>query len=624
MKSFFLLLITSFAAGIVCSQDLYKPRDIAGAYQKGTRSPDGKPGTKYWQNKATYTISMSVAPPDRTVKGTETITYTNNSPDTLKFLITKLFLNIHKPGAAREFGVGEDYLTNGVTIDSYKVNGKDVPYRKDPYVFTNLRTSLTEPLLPGKSVQLQFEWHYEISLQSNREGMIDSTTYYLAYFFPRIAVYDDYAGWDVTDFVDSKEFYNDFCDFDVTINVPTNYIVWGTGTLQQPEKLLQPAVLKRYQQSMTSNETIHIATAADLKAKSVTARNAVNSWRFTSANIPDVAFGISDHYVWDGCSVVVDDQANRRVSAQAAYNDTAQDFHHMARFAQHALNWLSHNWPGVPYPYEKSTVFQGYADMEYPMMVNDNTTDDTAFSKFVAEHEIAHTWFPFYMGINESRYGFMDEGWATTFELLIGRSDQGVERAEDLYKQFRVNGWINDDFAGEDIPIITPANSLLGVGMGNNEYGKASLGYLAAKDLLGDELFKKCLKEFIARWNGKHPTPWDFFYSFNNVSGKDLNWFWSNWFFSNGYIDFAIAHVKSATRETTITIENKGGFFAPADLFITYSDGSKETRHLSPEVWKTTAKRIDIVIKSNKKVQSLKLDGGIFMDANTADNSWEK
>lgn len=626
MKVFSFSLVFCLSTLFAVSQTpaLYMPRDVANAYQKGTRSPDGKPGSKYWQNKATYNITMTVTPPDRIVKGVETITYVNNSPDTLKSLVAKLYLNIHKPGAAREFGVGSDYLTDGVVIDAFKVNGQDVPYRTDPYVFTNLRMALPHPLLPNQSVQLQVDWHYEISLQSNREGMIDSTTYYLAYFYPRIAVYDDYAKWDVTEFIDSREFYNDFCDYDVTIRVPANYIVWGTGTLHQPESVLQPAVLKRYQQSLNSNETIRIVTAADLRSKSVTTQNAFNSWRFTSANIPDVAFGISDHYVWDGCSVVVDDQTNRRASAQAAYNDTAQDFHHMARFAQHALNWLSDNWPGVPYPYEKSTVFQGYADMEYPMMVNDNTTDDTAFSKFVAEHEIAHTWFPFYMGINEHRYGFMDEGWATTFELLIGRYDQGVQKAEELYKQFRVNGWINDSYAGEDIPIITPGNSLVGIALGNNEYGKASLGYLATKDLLGDELFKKCLKEFMARWNSKHPTPWDFFYTFNNVSGKNLDWFWNNWFFSNGYIDFAVNSVKASPMGTTITIDNKGGFFAPVDIFITYTDGSKETRHLSPETWKINAQRATVLVKGTKKIQSLNLDGGVFMDAHPENNSWKK
>ncbi|WP_431215025.1 hypothetical protein ACQ86N_09975 [Puia sp. P3] len=162
----------------------------------------------------------------------------------------------------------------------------------------------------------------------------------------------------------------------------------------------------------------------------------------------------------------------------------------MVEFGRHALEWLSANWPGVPYPFSKTTVVQGYADMEYPMMVNDNTTDDPTFSRFVVEHEIAHSWFPFYMGINESRYPFMDEGWATTLELLIGRADLGVDRADNAYKEFRINPYTYDPAQEEDLPIITPADAMKGVGYGNNAYGKASIGYLAMKDLLGDAQFK--------------------------------------------------------------------------------------------------------------------------------------
>src|SRR5205085_11344392 len=135
------------------------------------------------------------------------------------------------------------------------------------------------------------------------------------------------------------------------------------------------------------------------------------------------------HFVWDASSVIVHDATKRRASAQSAYNDTARDFQYVVGFARQALDWLSHKWPGIPYPYEKTTVFQGYAGMEYPMMVNDETYEDTTFSRFVAMHEIAHTYMPFYMGINETRYGFMDEGWATTFELLFNHDKAGKKTA---------------------------------------------------------------------------------------------------------------------------------------------------------------------------------------------------
>ena len=164
---------------------------------------------------------------------------------------------------------------------------------------------------------------------------------------------------------------------------------------------------------------------------------------------------------------------------------------------------------------------------------------DLKFAELVQDHEIAHTYFPFYMGINESRYAFMDEGWATTYELLIGRTEIGNEKAEDFYKKFRVDRWIHDRSSAEDQPVITMSSELRG-GYGNNSYGKPSLSYLALKDMLGDELFKKALHTYMDNWHGKHPIPWDYFNSMNSGSGKNLNWFFNNWFFTNYYDDLAL------------------------------------------------------------------------------------
>ena len=600
---------------------LYTPRTVKKALANGTRSLDGKPGPNYWQNHARYTMTMKVMPPDRTVSGKEQITYMNNSPDTLKALVIKLFLNIHKPGAPRNGGAGADYLTSGVHVDSFAVNGESVPWQESDRYFTWQPVRLPTPLVPHDSIQLSFDWHYQISLESGREGMIDSTTYYLAYFYPRVAVYDDYNGWDTMNFTDEQEFYSDFNDYDVTIQAPTNYTVWGTGTLANAKEVLQPEALARYEASFTSDTTIHVATKEDWEAKRVTAQQPVNSWHFTAKYVPDVAFNVSDHYDWDAASVIVDSSTRRRASVQAAFNDTAADYHHMAQFGRHALGWLSHNWPGVPYPYEKSTVVQGFADMEYPMMVNDASTPDTVFSRFVVEHEMAHSWFPFYMGINETRYGFMDEGWATTFEYLIARSDMGQERATNFYKQFRVAGWIHNPSPLVDLPIITPEDALVGAAYGPNAYGKASLGYLALKDLLGDATFRKCLQGFMERWNGKHPIPWDFFYSVNDISGKNLNWFWRSWYFGNSYIDLAVAGVTRTGAGYIVAIDNIGGMPAPVDLLLHYSDGSSQTVHETPAIWEANQKRAAVKVATRKRIQSVSLDGGIFMDADTTNNT---
>jgi len=407
----------------------------------------------------------------------------------------------------------------------------------------------------------------------------------------------------------------------VTVHVPANFVVWGTGTLRNAGDVLQPEIAQRFQSSLTSDAVVRIATVDDFKAKRVT-KNAANAWHFTVSNITDATFALSDHYDWDGASVVVDDAAKRRASVQAAYNDTAADYHHMVHFGQHSLDWLSHNWPGIPYPYEKTTIVQGSADMEYPMMVNDGSNADTTFSRFVVEHEIAHTYMPFYMGINETRYAFMDEGWATTFEYLIGTADIGKAKETDFYKQFRVNGWAADPSPAEDLPIITPEDVLRSSAWGNNAYGKASLGYLAMKDYLGDAQFKTALHAYMDRWHGKHPIPWDFFNTFNDVTGKNLNWFWNNWYFTNGYIDMSVKSVVKNGSGYTLTIDNIGGFVAPTDVVVTYADGSTETFHQTPAIWETNQEQAVVKLATKKAVKSLTLEGGIWVDADRSNNSW--
>jgi hypothetical protein len=561
---------------------------------------------------------LQALPPSRDIRGREQITYFNNSPDTLKSIVVRLIQNIHKPGVARESDASPDYLTTGVEIDSFAVAGQVRPYDgRGPA--TAQTVALPRPLLPHDSVRLSFAWHFPISLESGREGMIDKTTYFLAYFYPRVSVYDDYNGWDRLPFLDSKEFYNDFNDYTLRVKAPANYIVWATGTLQNPKQVLQPAYAKRLEKSMTSDAVIHVATAADLAKKNITTQQPVNTWVWKANDISDMTVGLSDHYVWDAASVIVDPATKRRASVQAAFADSTADFHQAVKNGQNSLSWFSRNLPGVPYPFPKMTVFQGFADMEYPMMVNDSPEKDLKFAQLVEDHEIAHTYFPFYMGINESRYAFMDEGWATTFELFIGRAENGVAAADEFYKKFRVNRWIHDPSTAEDLPTITPSSELK-AGYGNNSYGKASLSYLALQDMLGEELFKKSLHTYMDRWHGKHPIPWDYFNSMNSASGQDLNWFFHNWFFTNGYIDLALTQAAKTAQGTVVTLKNIGGFAVPVNLKVSYADGSSETLHRTPEIWRTNQQQATITLPPAKAVQSVELVNGLFMDADTSND----
>ena len=554
-------------------------------------------------------------PPDNTIRGVEQITYFNNSPDTLRSLNMKLIENVHLGGGRRPADTSA-----GIKLDEFEARGVKIPWDNSEAITTNQLVNLPEPLMPHDSIKLDISWHYSLSHGRGREGVIDSTSFYIAYFYPRVSVYDDYRGWDTQPHTGGLEFYNDFNDYHLNVTVPGNFLVWATGTLENPGEVLQPEIAGRLNQSMTSDSIVHVATRQELADKKVTASNATHTWKWSAGNVSDVAIGISDHYDWDAGSVVVDDKTQRRVSMQAAFADSSVDFHHSVQFGRYSLAWFSHNWPGVPYPYPKSTAFQGFADMEYPMMINDSHTSDLAFAELVQDHEQAHTYFPFYMGTNESRYGFMDEGWATTLEYLIGVAEKGKEGADKFYKQFRVTRWIHGSHDKEN-PIITP-NTDITFGLGNNEYGKPSLSYLALKDMLGDKLFRKALHNYMNNWNGKHPIPWDYFYSMEKGSGKDLNWFFYNWFFTPGYIDLDLAKVDKTSKGYMLDIKNIGGFAVPFDVIATYDDGSSETFHQTPKVWERDQKEITVAVKTRKTVKSLTLDGGIFMDANEKDNVW--
>lgn len=614
-KSLFSLLILCLSVAIVSAQNLYLPRNIKAAIAKGTRTENGLPGSNYWQNKGVYNINIKVVPETKMVSGIETIIYTNNSPDTLHQIAIRFVNNIHKPEAPRSGYSLKNFLTDGLQIHSLTIDDNVYAVNSNGWG-TVAMLRLKKRILPKTNATLKIEWSYPLSKESGREGQIDSNTFYCAYSYPRVSVYDDYNSWDMIPHTDGQEFYNDFNDYDLKVSVPKNWIVWGTGVLQNADEVLNGDALKRFNQSLISDQTIHIATADQMKRGEITAQNNWNTWRFVANNISDMCFATSNHYRWDAASVIVDTATHRRASMQAAYTERAKDFEQYVDWGKYCLNWFSTQWPGVAYPYSTMTAIQGFADMEYPMMVNDASLEDLKDSRLTLDHEVAHTYFPFFMGINETRYAFMDEGWATTFEYLIGIAENGKPYADSAYKAMRVARYINNPAAEEDQPIITQSTQVSGVGYGHNSYGKASLSYLALKDLLGDDLFKKALHYYMDIWKGKHPIPWDFFNCINKGAGQNLNWFFENWFFTNYYLDLKISQVNA----TTVQIENVGGFAIPFDVKTVLANGKEVTAHYSPAVWRGT-NRINIKTTSNQNIKSVTIDNGVFLDATPNDNS---
>jgi hypothetical protein len=618
---------------------LWIPRNVQQAYAKGSRSTDGRPGPNYWQNQATHHIRVTVNPPSRRVQAEQEIVYVNYSPDPLNMLVFRLYMNAHQAEAMREKPIDGKFLTDGITVDEFSIDGTALDWNdpKNPFAPYNTRGStvhalpLATPIAPKGSVRIRMRWHYDLVADGGwKEGAIDDSTYFLAYFFPRITNYGDYSGWDTSPFTLGRECNNDFADFAVEVDVPRDYVVWATGTLQNPNEVLQHAVARKLAASMKSDQVVTLAADDEIGAGKITARGERLTWKWQADHVPDFAIAISNHYRWDAASVVVDPATGRRASVQAAYAKPATDFLTAVSSAQQTLKFASTQYPGVPYPYPKTTIVLGSADEEYPMMVNDGsnlkmgyaaTLPENAFTDFVAAHEILHSWFPFHMGVNEKRYPFIDEGWTTTFEYFRNREVLGVPLADRVFKDFRMAG-LETPMSGLELPIITPHDSLWGqtTVFGLNQYGKAAVGYLALHDLMGEGPFRAALHEFIARWNGKRPLPWDMFNTFNDVSGTNLNWFFQNWFFSYNYMDLALDGVRSQDGAQVVTVRNPGGLALPFDLVLEYADGSSERVHHTPAAWRANGRVTEVPITGGKALRSVQLDTGIFVDANPGDN----
>jgi aminopeptidase N len=257
--------------------------------------------------------------------------------------------------------------------------------------------------------------------------------------------------------------------------------------------------------------------------------------------------------------------------------------------------------------------------MEYPMMVNDNPVEDRDQSIELTDHEVFHTMFPFYMGINETKYAWMDEGWATVGEWLITKMIDST--LEDDYGMMRY-----ENVAGTEVdgPIMTLTTLQYGQAMFINSYPKPALAYLYLKDMLGDDLFFKGLHNYINNWNGKHPMPYDFFNSMNAGTGKNLNWFWKRWFFDTGGPDLAISKFISKGNQKQLLITSKGLKPVPVDITITYSDDTTEKIHRSVAVWEKGGKTITINFLSNKKVQTINLGSTYVPDIDKSNNVYPK
>ncbi len=613
----FLFVFMILASGIAKAQkSLPTPRNITETYEKGTRSISGAPGKNYWQNKADYKLEIEYAPSTRLLSGTATIYYTNNSPDTLRELNFHLNMNYYKNGVPRQSFVSPKDLGDGIIIDSAWVDEKAIAKSTVNANTVTMRLRIS-PLSTGKSIHLRFQYHYTLNKGShNRTGEIEPGAAFIAYFFPRIAVYDDVDGWNRFAYNGSQEFYNDFCNFEARITVPENFVVWATGDLKNAKDVLGPVYVDRLNTAERENLITTIIDSTDLKTGHITTASAKNTFHFEAKNVTDFVFATSDHYLWKSTSLVVDPTTNRRTRVDAVFNAKHKDYFKVVEDARQTVHEMSYTFPAWPFPYNHITVFDGLDQMEYPMMVNDNPVDQRDQSVELTVHEVFHTMFPFYLGTNETKYAWMDEGWASVGEWLIAPMIDST-----IVDEYGIGPYSGSAGEESDLPMITVSTQLRS-GYFVNAYAKPAMVYLYLKDMLGESLFKKAMHVYIDRWNGRHPISYDFFYSINAGSGRNLNWYWKNWFFDWGFPDLGITSVTRKGKAYTVVVKNIGGKYVPIDLNIEYTDGSSEKVHRSVAVWEKAPPSVTINIATSKKIKKVVIQETHVSDVNRMDNEY--
>jgi len=596
-KYLLLVIIVGITISTVFGQitlDLYMPREYKQAYMNETRSNNGMPGKNYFQNSTDYVIKAEFFPDTKLLTGSEVITYKNNSPDTLSRIYINLYQNLYKKGEARDSYIDSKNIHDGVDIKSIKINGDKIDASAFTFFSTLLTFRVPVKFLPFSETIIEIEWKQIMPVTGMfRIGTYDKDNFFIGYWYPKMNVYDDIAGWNTFGYKGNAEFYHDYGDFDVEITVPSKYNVWSSGLLQNTNDLFRDKYIKRIHEASLSDTVIQIISEEDREENKITKTGKKHCWKIKAVNLPDFAFAVSSKYLWNATSVQV---GNKRVLINAVYNRNSANFKSVADICRKSVDFFSKASPAITYPYPQLTAFNGGKNgMEFPCMMNNQDESSVPGTMFLTTHEAAHTYFPFYVGTNEQEYSWMDESLAS----LIGISAMAELMKTDeitLLKQAFVKYHDESGKLAVDVPLMSGSHCAGDYTYGFITYIRPITALALLFDYLGKEKFYQAIREFSEAWNGKHPIPYDLFFTFNRVAGEDLGWFWDPWFFQLGYADIGIGEIEYRTGKTIIHINNTGSFPVPVNITVTYRTGEEITVKKKMDIWKSGIKSCEIEV----------------------------
>jgi len=610
------------------------PPEYREAVEAGTRSETGAPGPGYWQQWAEYDLLVELDPDARRLDGTTAITYHNRSPDTLSTLWVHLVQNLHAPGVVRNEPAE---VTGGVELVRVTVDGDDLGETEgdDPgyHVFgTRMRIVPPAPIPPGGTADLVFDYGLTIPQAgaSGRMGYSGDDLFYLAYFYPQMAVYDDVGGWHADPFLGNAEFYAGFASYDVRIEAPSEWLVVATGRLQNPGRTLSDSVAARVQAAGASDEVLPVVTPANF-GRLATWEDAGETitWHFAADSVRDVAASVTRTSHWDATRTPVGDRdGDGRTDyalVNAIYRESAPLWKEAARYAQHAIAFLS-DYTATPYPWPHMTAVEGGGiiggGMEFPMMtlIGDYNERGARALYYVVAHELAHMWIPMIASNNERRYAWMDEG-TTTFNENRAREDFFPEEDSDAGDR---EDYLRLARTGAEGEILRWSDFHYPGAYGVASYDKPAMVLRALRGVLGEETFMRAYQAFWDRWAFRHPYPWDLFRTFEDVAGRDLEWFWSSWYQETWTLDQAIAGVRRFDDgHAEVEIVDEGLVPIPVDLVVTRADGSTERHTVPVDVWLDGQTRTHVFVPAGSPVVRAEIDPEIdFPDVDRSNNVW--
>jgi len=619
------------------------PVDLSSGFQRalegGTRSTTGEPGPNYWQQWTDYTVRARLDTEGKRIDGTVRMVYHNRSPRQLPALALQLLQNVHAEGAMRNRPAE---VTGGMDITRITAQGRELQLqgfgsgrRGSPSLGNALQLRLPTALQSGDSAVLEIDFGFTIPQRGigSRMGWNGDNLFYLAYWYPQMAVFDDVNGWQTDPFLGSAEFYMGYGSYDVTLEVPEGWVIMGTGRLVNAEDVMPPNIVARLRQAERSDTVVHVITAADFGPGTATQRaeSGYLGWHFAADSVRDVAYSITRESLWDAARTPVGDRdgdgSTEYARVDAIYRQTAPRWVNTWRYAQHSIDFLS-RWTGYSYPWSHMTAAEGDGimggGMEYPMMTligGYTQAGDTALYGVTA-HELAHMWVPMIVGTDERRTAWMDEG-TTSFNTGAAEFEFYPGRRWDLGNY---SGYIQTALSGLEGPMMRRSDFHYdGTAYGTASYSKPATMLWTLRGLLGEDVFRQAYHTYVRRWAFKHPKPWDFFNTFNDVSGQNLDWFWRTWYYETWTMDQAIADVRRESDRTTIVIEDRGLAPMPVRLTITTADGTTMKAEIPVERWLEGARRAETVVRTTSPVLRVEIDAErVFPDADRQNNVWER